>query len=241
MINTICILAGGKATRLYPMTLEIPKSLIDINGKPFIIHQLEILEKNGITKVVLCLGFLGDMIEAYLSQSEFVKNNFEIKYSYDPEKPPGTGGAIFGALELLPEKFWLMYGDSYLDINFKKISEYFESVNKYGLMTVYKNNNLYDRSNVIFENGIIVKYDKTGFSDDMKYIDYGLGILTGSAFNGFRNSFDLSEIYHKLLINHQLAGFEVNKRFYEIGSYEGIEELKVFLKQKENIINESHK
>lgn len=233
MINSVCILAGGKATRLYPMTLEIPKSLIEINGKPFVIRQFEILKKNEIKKAVLCLGHLGDMVEKYLSESVYIKKNFEVSYAYDPEISPGTGGAVLNALPHLPEKFWIMYGDSYLDINFKEISEYFESLNKYGLMTVFRNNNLFDRSNLIFKNSSILKYDKINYTDDMNYIDYGLGIINKSAFKDFSGSFDLSEVYKRLLINNELAGFEVKKRFYEIGSFEGIEELKLFLKQNE--------
>jgi NDP-sugar pyrophosphorylase family protein len=231
MIDTVCILAGGKATRLYPMTLKIPKSLIDINGKPFIIRQFEILEKNRICKAVLCLGFLGEMIEKYLSESEYIRNGFEVNYSYDSDVPPGTGGAILNALPLLPEKFWIMYGDSYIDVNFKEISEYYETVNNTGLMTVYKNQNLFDKSNVLFRNGLILKYHKTNITKDMEYIDYGLGILTKSGFKDFNGRFDLSEVYQKLLLKNELAGFEVKNRFYEIGSFEGIEELKLFLNQ----------
>lgn len=240
MIDTVCIIAGGKATRLYPMTHKIPKSLIDINGKPFIIRQFEILEKNEIKKVVLCLSHLGDVVEKYLSESEYIKKNFEVSYAYDTEISAGTGGAVLNALPLLPEIFWIMYGDSYLDINFRKISEYFKSLNQFGLMTVFKNNNLFDRSNVVFKNSSILKYDKINFTDGMNFIDYGLGIFNKSAFKDFSGRFDLSEVYQKLLINKELAGYEVNKRFYEIGSFEGIEELKLFLKQNEKTANESH-
>lgn len=234
MIDTICILAGGKATRLHPMTLDLPKSLIDINGKPFIIHQLEIFKKNNISKIVFCLGFLGEKIEEYLSKSEFAENNFEIKYSYDPEEPPGTGGAVKYAFDHLPGTFWVIYGDSYLDINFKEISDNFESSNKSGLMTVYKNKNKFDKSNVVFSDGSIIKYDKSQYTDEMEYIDYGLGILTKAAFNNFSNKFDLSDVYSELINNNKLAGFEVKRRFYEIGSFSGIDEFKFFLKQKGN-------
>jgi NDP-sugar pyrophosphorylase family protein len=235
MIDTICILAGGKATRLHPLTLDIPKSLIDINGKPFIIHQLEILKNNNISKIVFCLGYLGDRIEEYLSKSEFARNNFEMTYSYDPEEAPGTGGAIKNAKNLLPETFWIIYGDSYLDINFKEISDSYELSQKSALMVVYKNNNKYDISNVVFRDGLILKYNKIMYTNDMEYIDYGLGILKINAFEKFSDTFDLSDVYSDLIINNQLAGFEVSQRFYEIGSFSGIEELKLFLSKKEKI------
>lgn len=235
MINEIAILAGGFATRLYPITKKIPKSLIEIAGKPFIVHQLELLERNKIEKVILCVGYLGEMVQDYIKDgSEF---GLEIGYSFDGKNPLGTGGAIKKALTILSDNFFVMYGDSYLNIEFKPINEYFASANSLGLMTVLENENMWDVSNVVFKEGKILKYDKKNLSDDMKYIDYGLGILNKKAFDLFNNSekFDLADVYKELVSREELAGYVVNKRFYEIGSKEGLEETRKYFSKVNNI------
>ena len=229
MTNEIVILAGGLATRLYPVTKEIPKSMIEIAGKPFIVHQLELLKRNGIDKVILCVGFLGEKIRDYIKDgSEF---GLKVEYSYDGDNPLGTGGAIKKALPMLGDSFFVMYGDSYLNIEFKPINEYFASENEPALMTVLENENKWDVSNVIFKDGKIVQYDKENLTDDMKYIDFGLGILSKKAFKlyGVNEKFDLADLYKKLVSREELLGYIVKERFYEIGSPEGLEETRKYL------------
>jgi N-acetyl-alpha-D-muramate 1-phosphate uridylyltransferase len=228
----LVLLAGGLATRLYPVTHNIPKSMIEVAGKPFIAHQLELLKKKGIEKVVICTGKLGEQIEEFVGNGE--KFNLDIKYSFDGERLLGTGGAIKKALNLIENEFFIMYGDSYLDIDFNAINKYFNRFGKLGLMTVLKNENLWDKSNVIFIDGKLIKYDKKNIIPEMNYIDFGLGILRKESFNLFENEevFDLAEMYMKMLEQNELIGYEVFNRFYEIGSFKGIEETEKFFKNK---------
>ncbi|MFA5012363.1 MAG: sugar phosphate nucleotidyltransferase [Ignavibacteria bacterium] len=230
--NTLVILAGGMATRLYPVTLTIPKSLIDINGEPFINHQLKLIEQNGIKEVVLCLGNLAKPIEDFLGNK--YGNFVNLKYSYDGVSLLGTGGAIKNAFPLLSDPFMVLYGDSYLDIDYIEILNYFNDFNKLGLMSVLKNQGKWDKSNIIFRDGKIIKYDKQE-DPEFDYIDYGFSILRKDAFNDYlnQNCFDLKDIFKNLIKKNQLLGFEVHKRFYEIGSFEGIEDLKNYLKSKQ--------
>lgn len=216
------ILAGGLATRLKPITNTIPKGMLMINNKPFLQHQLELLDSKGIRNVILCVGHFGKVIEDFFG-SKF--QNIQIQYSYDGDKLIGTGGAIKKAiLTYNVDVFGVLYGDSYLDINYLDIVTYFLNVNVNGLMTVFKNDNLYDKSNVIFENDRIIRYDKSG-GDDMKYIDYGFGIYRKDFFLNYSdNIFDLSKIIIQLINKNQLIGYEVFNRFHEIGSFSGIEE-----------------
>lgn len=229
--NTLVILAGGMATRLYPVTLTVPKSLIEINGNPFIQHQLDLIRKNGINDVVLCLGNLSKPIEDLIVEKYSFSMNIE--YSYDGEKLLGTGGAILNAFDLLSDPFMVMYGDSYLDIDYIEILNYFNDFNKLGLMSVLKNQGKWDKSNIIFRDGKIIKYDKKD-DPEFEFIDYGFSILRKDAFNDFlhQKSFDLKDIFKYLIDKDQLLGFQVHKRFYEIGSFEGIEDLKNYLKSK---------
>jgi NDP-sugar pyrophosphorylase family protein len=225
----VAILAGGLATRLRPITEKIPKALIKVAGKPFIFHQLEYLRNEGIRKVVLCLGYLCEMIEEKVGDGS--KFDLDITYSYDGDFLLGTGGSIKNALPLLDENFYVLYGDSFLPIHFSPVEESFLNSKKPALMTVILNENKWDKSNVIFKDGIILEYNKKEPKSEMKFIDYGLGILSKSLFDKYEGkvAFDLADFYHLLSIDNQLAGFEVNERFYEIGSHQGIKETELYL------------
>ncbi len=221
---SILILAGGCATRLYPVTKTIPKAMVKVAGKPFIAHQLDLLKKNGFKKVVICSSYLSKQIQNFVGNG----NNFglSVHFSVDGKKLLGTGGAIKKALPLLTDVFLVMYGDSYLNISFLPIIDYFLSHDKKGLMVVLKNKNKWDKSNVICKNGNIIKYDKNSHDRKMEYIDYGLGILRKSAFDEInkREVFDLVVLYKGLIKKKQMLGFEVKRRPYEIGSPLGLAE-----------------
>ena len=222
----VVILAGGLATRMGSYTEKIPKAMIDVAGKPFIHWQLSMLKEQKVEHVILCIGHLGEMIESYAgSGSDFGLN---IIYSYDGDKLLGTGGAIKKIENILPDTFFILYGDSYLEISYAPLVSAFSSSGKKGLMTVYENKDLYDVSNVFYQNGELIVYRKHDKTDDMRHIDYGLGILRKEVFNGFPGdeAFDLARVYEKLVSEKQLIGYEVFKRFYEIGSPEGLEELR---------------
>lgn len=235
MMLPVVVLAGGLATRLRQITEKIPKSLISINDIPFVLHQLNLFQQNEINHVHFCLGHLGKMVENVVDGSIFSKT-MRITYSYDGETLLGTGGAIRKALPFLPDTFFVTYGDSFLNIDYQDIeSRFFESVQKdFGLMTIYKNSNHFDTSNVIFQDSKIIFYSKKKLSTNMEYIDFGLGILRKSHFNTFEiyKTFDISEIYENLSLNSLLLNYEVSKRFYEIGSIKGIEDLTNYLKTK---------
>ena len=218
----VAILAGGLATRLRPITETIPKALIEVAGKPFIFHQLDYLKAQGISRIVLCIGYLGGMIRELVGDGSAWGLN--VSYSMDGEILLGTGGALKQALPLLGESFFILYGDSYLPINFSDVQQSFNNSKKTGLMTVLENQNRWDKSNVLFANGEIIEYNKTITKDEMHYIDYGLGVIKSIVFESYPNNlpFDLSKVYNQLSLQKQLAGYEVFERFYEIGSHQGI-------------------
>ena len=227
----VAILAGGLATRLRPVTQTIPKALIEVAGKPFIEHQLEYLHKQGVSSVVLCIGYLGEMIQELVGDG----SRWGLQVSYSPDGPVllGTGGALKQALPLLGEQFFILYGDSYLPIDFSKVQAAFTESGQLGLMTVLKNQNQWDKSNVQYEQGQLVEYNKSVISPQMHYIDYGLGVLQAKALDGYPvgQAFDLSQVYNQLSLQKQLAGYEVFERFYEIGSHQGIADTQTYLLQ----------
>lgn len=221
----VALLAGGMATRLRPITEKIPKLLVEVAGEPFFSHQLRLLKKNGLTKIVLCVGYLGDMIvEQYGDGSKW---GVEIQYSFDGPKLLGTGGALIRALPKLGDAFYVLYGDSYLPIDYQAVGRAFLDSGKLGLMTVFENREAYDASNVWFENGGIQFYSKKEKLPQMKHIDYGLGLFRAAAFAGYPRDavVDLAAVQTDLVKRGQLAGYEMPERFYEIGSHAGLDEL----------------
>jgi len=220
----VAILAGGLATRLRPITETIPKSLVPVAGQPFLTRQLQLLASRGIRRAVLCVGHLGEMI-----QRDFGKESCGVRldYSFDGAKLLGTGGAIQRALPMLGDEFFVLYGDSYLPIEYRPVAEFFRNSGKLGCLTVYRNEGRYDTSNVVFADGRIQVYDKKNGLPQMQHIDYGLSAFRAAAFAGFPadDAFDLAQIIDKLVRANQLGGYEVHERFYEIGSPTGLAEL----------------
>jgi len=226
----VAILAGGLATRLRPISDEIPKALVDINGEPFITHQLRLLESRGVRRVVLCLGYRGEMVQEFVGGGE--QFGLAVEYSFDGPILRGTAGAIHQALPFLGEAFFVLYGDSYLPCDYAAAEEAFAGNGKTALMTVFRNEGQWDSSNVEFTGGRILAYDKKNRTPRMHHIDYGLGAFHARAFQPLQPGavYDLAALYYDLLARNDLAAFEVRERFYEIGSVEGIRELSQQLK-----------
>jgi NDP-sugar pyrophosphorylase family protein len=236
---TVAILAGGLATRLRPVTETVPKSLLEVNGEPFVVHQLRLLQANGIQRVVLCVGHLGELIQRAIGDGAAL--GLQVDYSFDGPALLGTAGAIRNALPKLGNSFFVMYGDSYLPCDYAAIARHFASAGVLGMMTVFRNEGKWDTSNVEFEAGEfeageleagkILAYSKTNRTPRMRYIDYGLGVFRAEAFHPLPagKACDLTELYADLLQRKQLAAFEVHERFYEIGSPAGLRETAEFL------------
>ncbi|MDF1761459.1 MAG: SIS domain-containing protein [Coxiellaceae bacterium] len=232
----VVILAGGLATRMRPMTETIPKALIDVAGEPFIFHQLRYLKQQGVERVVLCVGYLGDMVREVVGDG--AQFGLDVTYSFDGECLLGTGGAIKKALPLLADAFFVLYGDSFLPINYQDVFRAFERQSKPALMTVLANQNRWDKSNVLFQDGQLLSYDKISPTTQMDHIDYGLGIISSSTIVSYPDDvvIDLADVYHQLSEQHQLAGFEVFERFYEIGSPTGLEQTTNYFKVGEDML-----
>lgn len=226
----IAILAGGIARRLRPITETIPKALVEVAGAPFIVQQLRLLKEHSFEKAVICAGYRGEMIE------EVVGNGgawgLDVTYSYDGPDLLGTGGALAKALPLLGGAFFVLYGDSYLECDYRDIQAAFFACGKMGLLTVFHNASVWDTSNIVYSAGSITAYDKKKMTSQMQYIDYGVSVLQKEAVAaaGFESeSFDLADVYRRLVDRRRIAGYEVTRRFYEIGSHAGLEETRMYL------------
>jgi NDP-sugar pyrophosphorylase family protein len=225
----VAILAGGPATRLGQITADRPKALVDVAGRPFAEHQIELLRRHGVTRIVFLVGHLGEMVEEALGDGR--RWGVTLRYVFDGPSALGTGGAVRNALPELGSSFFVLYGDSYLECEYGDIARMFVASGAEGLMTVCRNENQWDRSNVHFENGRILAYDKRTQTPGMRHIDYGLGVFAARAFDRFapEAAFDLAELYQRLLAAGTLAACEVPGRFYEIGSPAGLAETRARL------------
>jgi NDP-sugar pyrophosphorylase family protein len=256
----VALLAGGLASRLGPISRETPKALVEVNGRPFIDHQFALLHRHGIRRIVLCVGHLGEQIRQHAGDGR--SRGLEIRYSDDGSALAGTGGAVRRALPLLGDLFWVMYGDSYMDIDYRGILRHFTAspvrrllpaaycpppsalrspnsaacADALGLMTVIRNDNRWDRSNAIFENGRLTCYDKRNRSEGMRYIDYGVQLLRREALANVpaQDRCDLADLYRGMVAQGRMAGYEVFNRFYEIGTPGALEETGRYLSSVAN-------
>jgi len=227
----IVIFCGGLATRLGELAKEIPKSMIDIDGKPFLEHQIDNLKKQGVKDIILCVGHLSEKIIDYFGDGS--KFGVKIKYSPDGEKPLGPIGALKKAEALLDDLFFIMYGDSYVSVDFDKIYNFFMKHDKPACMVVYKNYDKYDKSNLIVKENLVVGYGDKNKSVDMIFIDYGTSLLTKKTLEKVPSNklYSTGEFFDDLIGKNELLAFEATKRFYHIGNLEALEELRAYITQ----------
>ncbi len=218
------ILVGGEGTRLRPLSYILPKAMMPVLGKPFLEHQIGLLKRNGVSDIVICIGHLGEKIKDYFGDG--AKFGVRISYSDEGKKLMGTAGALKKAEALLGEAFFFMYGDGYLQLDYKKVMGHFRKTDKLGLMVVYKNFDKYDRSNVVVEGGMVKIYDKRKKFPHMDYIDFGVSVLRKKALSLIPGGepVDLEALYQELIRRKQLRAFETEQRFFEIGSPESLRE-----------------
>ena len=231
-MGTIIILAGGLGTRIKDTYPDIPKCLIPIGKKTFLEHQIRLLEKANFQKIILSLGHLGHLVEQTIDQ---IEANIDIHCIYDGNSFLGTGGAIKKIIkeERLDKVFFVMYGDSYLPIDYQKLFKFILKNSSKNLMCIKENKNPDHINNVILESSMKIKlYDKLNYDSQMSYIDYGLNLIEPKYYLKFSKNkihFDLSEFHNYASIDRMLDAFIIKEKFYEVGSLNGISELKKFL------------
>jgi NDP-sugar pyrophosphorylase family protein len=224
----VCILAGGYGSRLGVLAEETPKALLTVAGEPFVFHQLRLLAGHGARVVVLCIGHLGERIETEVGRERF---GIRVEYSYDAPGLDGTLGAVRRALPLLGERFLVLYGDTYLRIDFLDVAREWRASGLPALMTVFRNEGRWDTSNVAYEAGRVLAHDKASPTPEMRWIDYGLGGFEARSLATVPpEERDLSELYRRLAEDGLLYGYEASERFFEIGTPESLAETDRFLR-----------
>lgn len=216
------ILAGGLGTRLRPLTDGVPKAMVMVHGKPFLEYQIRLLLNGGITSLVLCIGHLGKRIREYFGDGG--KFGVDIRYSDDGDRLLGTAGALKRAEPLLADDFFLIYGDSYLFLDYRAIKDFFRRRQELALMVVYRNEDSREPSNVITGGGFVLAYDKETHTPDMTHINFGASVIRKEALNSVPASryYTQEELYADLIRKRQLLAFEVYDPYYEVGSRKGL-------------------
>lgn len=212
------ILAGGLGTRLRPITYDIPKPMVPINGRPFLEYQIELLLNQGIMDIVLCVGYLREkIIEHFKDGADFGVN---IQYSIE-NKPIGTGGALRNAGSLVEDWFFLLNSDTYLNFDYMKAAEVFLETDKTGLIVVYSNRDKIAANNISLKNNIVLNYDKNTESPEMNGVDAGVSIYRKNVLKYIPPKYPVSfetEIVPLLIAEGQLLGWLIDERFYDIGT-----------------------
>jgi MurNAc alpha-1-phosphate uridylyltransferase len=229
----IVVLAGGLATRMRPETEQIPKSLLQVNGRPFVDWQLDRFAASGARSVVMCVGYLGEQIETHVRRA--LDRGLVVSYSYDGEQLVGTGGALRRALARLEDELVVTYGDSYLPFDYAApLADLRAHPEADATMSVYRNRGAFGPSNVALDGDWVTRYEKGGRAAELDCIDYGAIALRRSVLQGIADGavWGLEALWGKLARQRKLRAFVAPERFYEVGSPEGRRDLEHRLAQE---------
>jgi len=227
-LSPVCVLAGGKGTRLG--VRDRPKPLVEVAGEPFLFHPLRLLRAFGARRVVLCVDHLGEQIADAVGDGSAL--GLEATVVFDAPGFTGTAGAVRGALEHLGDEFLVLYGDTYLRIDYRAVRDARRVSGRPALMTVLRNGGRWGISNADYAGGLVTRHDKHAPDAGMAWIDYGLAALTPQALERAPGAADLCDVYRELAAEGQLAGYVATERFYEIGSPAALAETEAFLTRR---------
>jgi N-acetyl-alpha-D-muramate 1-phosphate uridylyltransferase len=223
------ILAGGLGTRLGDLTKAVPKPMVLVEGKPFLEHEVGLLKLGGIDDFVLCVGYLGEVVEGYFGDG--ARWGVTMRYSYDGPRLLGPVGALKGAEPLLKEHFFVTYGDAYLRVDYARLMAALVDSRRLGVMAVYENNGRYGKSDLLVSNGFVTRYDKSAQPGEMEWVNFGVSALRKEALGlvAAERECGEEEFYGKLIERGELAAFPVDDRFYEIGTPQSLKEFERFI------------
>lgn len=228
------ILAGGLGTRLGTLTRKLPKSMIPVNGKPFLTYLLQLLSDNNIDRIVLCIGYLSDQIKNYIADGK--RWGVNVTYSEETERLLGTAGALKQARSLLDDHFFLINGDTYLPIDYRQVEEHFLTRHKKGLMVIYDGRENIGISNnvALDDNFMVVNYNKRDSNGSLKYVDAGVSVFRREVIDAIPGQRCVSledGLYAPLIKQGQLAGYVTGQRFYDIGTPEQLKTFEEYLQK----------
>ncbi|MFC1985400.1 sugar phosphate nucleotidyltransferase [Chloroflexota bacterium] len=221
------ILAGGLGTRLRPLTDRVPKVMVSVGGRPFLLHLIELLKRQGVDDIILCIGYLGHYIKEFFSSGK----GFGIRIRYSEEKRSllGTAGALKQAESLLDNHFLVINGDTYLPIDYRPAEAFFLKQNIKAVMIVYDNkDDTGVKNNVELDNSMVTRYDKESADSSLRYVETGALIIKREALALIQGEHPISletGLYPSLIRQKELIAYVTQQRFYDMGRPD---QLKVF-------------
>jgi mannose-1-phosphate guanylyltransferase len=226
------ILAGGLGTRLGSLTARIPKPLVPVAGVPYLEHQLRLLARQSIRDVVLLTGYLGQAIEDCFGDGGSL--GLSIRYSREPS-PLGTGGALRLAAPLIADPFLLIYGDSYLPIDYREVVAGLDPFPVTGVVVVFddREGRTSVRNNIaIGDDGFVIRYDKDSLNDQsLKFVEAGVLAFRRSVIDLIPEGVVSleKELFPQLIATRQLRAYPTGQRFYDIGTPERLRAIEEYL------------
>jgi len=226
------ILAGGLGTRLRPITQTVPKPMVPVAGVPYLEHQLRELARQGVRDIVLLTGYLGEQIEEYFGDGAGL--GLALRYSRE-EHPMGTGGALRLAAGLLDKSFLIIYGDSYLPIDYPDVLTALNRSTAAAVVVVY-DNRLGDtsvQSNIdVDTHGFVARYEKGG--EGLTYVEAGVLAFRQEVVDLITPGRVVSlekEIFPQLISRRALLAYPTQQRFYDIGTPDRLRAIEALLTQ----------
>ncbi|HUM10051.1 MAG TPA: sugar phosphate nucleotidyltransferase [Myxococcaceae bacterium] len=217
------VLAGGLGTRMHPRTQRVPKSMLEVAGRPFIDWQLELLARSGIREVVLCIAHLGGLIQEHVGDG--ARLGVSVRYAMEPPgQLLGTAGALRAAVALLAPRFVVTYGDSYLPFDYGEPLRLLERhADCEGVMAVYRNAGRFEPSNVVTDGAWVLRYQKHPAGPEFDHIDYGATALRREVVEALPPGLPLGldQLQEDLAARGRLRALLVRERFFQIGSPAG--------------------
>lgn len=202
------------------------KSMITIQGKPFLEYEINLFKQGSVNDFVICVGYRGDDIRNYFGEGE--RWGVGIRYSDDGKQLLGTAGSLKNAASLLADHFFITYGDAYPLVNLKAAEESFLQCGKLALMVVYRNCNRYGRSNTVVTDGLVANYSKKENFRGMEWTEFGVTFMQKKVLGLIPEDYpvDLEPLYQRIISMKQMAAFEVGQRIYDIGSPQSLAEFR---------------
>lgn len=227
------ILAGGFGKRLAPLTFLVPKPMAPVLGRPYLEYQIDWLKLYGITDILILTGYLGEAIEGYFKDG----SEFGVKVSYSREKSPlGTAGGLKLAEDKLEPYFALIYGDSFLPVDYTALEKFFLVCGLTGAVVVY-GNHPYDAgvngNTRLTAEGLIEEYRKDSEDKRFSFTEAGVMVLKKDVTDLIMKNVNLSlenDIFPDLIVKKELCAYISKVPFYDIGTPERIKRFEEALK-----------
>ena len=227
----IVILAGGEGTRLKSLTKSIPKPMVTIGNVPFLEILIKHLASQGFKDFHIILGYLPDYIPSY-----FIKNNnFELNISYSGDSKNlyrGTGGALKNAEPDLEDNFILLFGDTFLALDYQRLAKSHLNSPGKAVLVVYNNEINADVINNIAldENNMVTKYNKNSV-ESLEYVDAGSISCSKDVLRYIKKDQNISleeMVYPKLIKHKELYALKAKEKFYDIGTPERLKAFELY-------------